>query len=404
MPRFLLSALISLAYALVFACSGTLAHPYAYRHKWYPKQWRPAPYTGRTSQPLTDSPEQLKRCRQLCESTGLQLRQQLRDGAETLEIITPGPYTRCPLTGLDYRIAQWQDFVVVCPFHPHDNAVVIWDSRCSQQLDSWRTPDTLDDEGRLRDNWLRAQTAYFSGDYQQALTSLQKLNRPEANELLINVSLAMGQAEQGLKVYDQATNQKDLQQSHCNCLLELGRFEEVLKNQPNEVQKCMAEIQLDHSAQAAQTLESVKKDPLFEAYALLALKRYPECQKKCREVIRDGGWQAAFAGNAIVTGVLSDWLSGAAEDSTRAFLQKGLNEAPKTWPYPLLRYLNREICEEELFEIAATDLSHRVESEFTVGLTLLAQKRDTRHARGLLTQAAAHGQFFEAMVAHSLLK
>ena len=399
-----MSALISLAYALVFACSGTVAHPYAYRYKWYPKQWRPAPYTGKTSQPLRDTPEQLRRCRQLCESTALQLRQQVREGAQTLEIVTPGPYTRCPLTGLDYRIVRWQDFVVVCPFHPHDNALVIWDSRCARQLDSWLTPSTLDDEGRQQEHWLRAYTAFYSGDYQQAVKSAQQVNRPEANPILIDSYLALGEAEQALKVYNQATNQKELQQGYANCLLELGRFEELLKNQPTPVQKCMAEMRLDQSEPAAQSLEAVKNDPLFEAFALLALKRYGECHKKCQEVIRDEGWQAAFAGNAIVAGVLSDWLSAAPEEQTRALLEKGLKEAPRTWPYPVMRYLNRELCEEELFEIAASDLSHQVEARFAVGLALLAQKRDTGHARDLLQQVAGHGQYFEAMVAHCLLR
>ena len=407
MPRFLLSALISLAYALIFAYSGTIAHPYAYRHKWYPKQWRPGPYTGKASQPLQDSSEQRNRCRQLCEGTGLQLQRQVRDGAKSVEIVTPGPYTRCPLTNLDYCVVQWSDFVVVCPFHPHDGGVILWDSRGAKQVNGWQTPTTLDDEGRLQEHWLRAYTAYFNGDYQQALSSclkFQETGRPEANQLLIDTHLALGQAEKGLQVYTQAKNQKDLTQSHCNCLLELGRFQEVLKNAPTPVQKCMAEFNLNQLEQAAQSLDSVKREPLFEAYALLTLKRYDECHKKCREVIRDEGWQAAFAGNAIVTGVLSDWLSKAPEEQTRALLQKGLDEAPKTWPYPVLRYLNREICEEELLEIAAPDLSHRVESKYAIGLTLLSQNRDVGHARQLLTEAAAHGQYFEAMVAHSLLK
>ena len=166
----------------------------------------------------------------------------------------------------------------------------------------------------------------------------------------------------------------------------------------------MAEMRLDQSEPAAQSLEAVKNDPLFEAFALLALKRYGECHKKCQEVIRDEGWQAAFAGNAIVAGVLSDWLSAAPEEQTRALLEKGLKEAPRTWPYPVMRYLNRELCEEELFEIAASDLSHQVEARFAVGLALLAQKRDTGHARDLLQQVAGHGQYFEAMVAHCLLR
>ncbi len=333
MPRFLLSALISLAYALIFAYSGTIAHPYAYRHKWYPKHWRPTPYTGKASQPLQDTGEQRTRCRQQCESTGLQLGRQARDGAKTLEIVTPGPYTRCPLTNLDYRIVCWSDFVVVCPFHPHDNALILWDSRSHKQLDAWRTPSTLDDEGRLQEHWLHAYTAYYSGDYQQALSSCQKFQesgRSEINELLIDAHLALGQGEQGLQVYARAKNQKNLSQGHCNCLLETGRFQEVAPNGPTPEQKCMAEFYLDQSEQAARSLELVKQDPLFEAYALLALKRHDECRKKCQEVIRDQGWQAAFAGNAIVTGVLSDWLSGAPQDETRAFLQKGLDAGDVT--------------------------------------------------------------------------
>lgn len=399
--------LISLAYALVFAYSGTFAHPYAYRHKWYPRPWRPTPYTGKTSQPLHDSPEQLQRCRQQIESTGQQLREQLRQEAQVLEIITPGPYTRCPTTGLSYRIVRWDAFVVVCPFHPHPNALVLWDSRGGQQLDAWRTPATLDDDGRLQDNFLRAYTAYYSNDFQQAVKSCEKIreaNRTEGNELLIDSLLELGQTPKALQVYETAQNRKDLSLSQSNCLLELGRFQEVLQADPGPVARCMAELCLDQNEQAAKTLEQVKQDPLFEAYALLALKRYPEARKKCQEVIHDEGWQVAFAGNAIVVGVLSDWLSGAPEEPTRAFLQKGLDEAPRAWPYPILRYLNREICEEELLEIAAPVLSHRVESQFSIGLSLLAHRRDTGHARELLGQAASHGRFFEGMAAHCLMK
>ncbi|MBX3167440.1 MAG: hypothetical protein KF760_08505 [Candidatus Eremiobacteraeota bacterium] len=407
MPRFLLLALLSLAYALIFAYSGTFAHPYAYRHKWYPRQWRPTPYTGKASQPLHDTPEQFKRCRQQIENTGHQLREQLRQNAQVLEIITPGPYTRCPTTGLSYRIVRWDAFVVICPFHPHPGALVLWDSRGGQQLDAWRTPATLDDDGRLQENWLRAYTAYYSDDFQQAVKSCEKFREAkasEADELLIDSLLALGEGQRALKVYEQSPNRKDLPLSQWNCLLELGRFQEVLQSDPSPVQKCMAELYLDQTEQAAQTLEQVKQDALFEAYALLALKRYPEARKKCQEVIHDGGWQVAFAGNAIVVGVLSDWLGGAPEEQTRAFLQKGLDEAPRAWPYPILRYLNREICEEELLEIAAPILSHRVESQFTIGLALLARQRDTAHARDLLSQAAGHGQFFEGMAAHCLLK
>ena len=407
MLRFLLSALISLAYALIFAYSGTIAHPYAYRHKWYPKQWRPQPYTGKASQPLGDTPDQLNRCRQLIESTGHQLRDQVRQGAETLEIVSPGPYTRCPTTGLNYAVVRWQDFVVVCTCHPHISSNVIWDSRASKQLDSWRTPTTLDDEGRIQDYYLHAYAAYFSGDYQESVKCCEKFlesKRTDVNALLIDSQLALGEASRGLEVYNEATNQKELKQSQSNCLLELGRFQEVLKNEPSEIQKCMAQFYLDQDEEAARTLETVSKDPLFEAYALLALKRHPECRKKCREVIHDLGWQAPFAGNAIIVNVISQWMTGDSSDDARTTLQKGLDEAPRTWPYPILRYLNREICEEELFDIAAPVLSHRVEAQFSVGLALLAQKRDMTHARDLLRQAAAHGQFFEGMAAHTLAK
>lgn len=407
MPRFLLSVLISLAYALVFAYSGTLAHPYAYRHKWYPRKWRPLPYTGKASHPLSDTPQQLARCRELIKNTGEQLRDQVRKGEEALEIIAPGPYTRCPTTGLNYCVWRWQDYVVICTAHPHVSAQVTWDSRFAQQLDSWRTPTTLDDEGRLQDYYLHAYTAYFNGDFDTAVRCCEKFReskRDETNAVHIDSLLALGQPDQGLKVYGAAGNQQELKQSQANCLLELGRFEEVLKNEPSEIQKCMAELYLNKDEQAARTLETVRQDPLFEAYALLGLKRHAECRKKCREVIHDKGWQAPFAANAIIVNVLSDWMSGAPEDETRATLQKGLDESPRTWPYPMLRYLNREISEEELFEIAAPVLSQQVESQFTVGLTLLAQKRDLAHARELLRQAAGHGQFFEAMAAHTLLK
>lgn len=400
-------ALISLAYALVFAYSGTFAHPYAYRHKWYPRQWRPSPYTGKTSQPLHDTPEQLKRCRQQIESTGHQLREQLRQGAQVLEIVTPGPYTRCATTGLSYRVVRWDAFVVLCPFHPHPNALVLWDSRGGQQLDAWRTPATLDDDGRLQENYLRAYTAYYSGDYQQAVKSCEKFREGkanEANEVLIDSLLELGEPERAFQVYETAPNRKDLPLSQSNCLLELGRFQEVLKNDPGPVAKCMAELYLDQTEQATQTLEQVKQDPLFEAYALFAMKRYPEATKKCQEIIHDEGWQVAFAGNAIVVGVLSDWLAEAPEEQTRAFLQKGLDEAPRAWPYPILRYLNREICEEELLEIATPELAHRVEAQFSIGMSLLARRRDTSHARQLLGQAAGHGRFFEGMAAHCLMK
>jgi tetratricopeptide (TPR) repeat protein len=409
LPRFLLAVLTSLAYVLVFAYSGTLARPFAYRHAWFPKKWRPGPYTGQRSQPLKETPELLKKCQELCEGTGQQVSRQVQDGQEA-KIVTPGPYTRCPATGLNYALYNFGNFVVVCPLHAHKQPV-FWDSRYNQVLSEWRTPSTLDDDGRLQDYWLHAQTAYAGGDYTTSLGECQKIkamDKPEGDGLALACYLALGQADQGLKLCDEnlkkdAAN-NDWLQSRYNCLLDLGRAQEVLDGKPAAVEKCMAELEADKNEEAAKTLQGLSNDPLFKAYGLMALQRYDEARQECARVLTEQGWQADFTGNAVVVGVLCDWLKGGSEEDARSFLSQALQEAPKTWPYPLLRYLNRDLCEEELLALAGSDRSHRVEAGFTIGLDLLAQHSDMDHARALLREIEPYGHFFESMTAHSLLK
>ncbi|MBS2035090.1 hypothetical protein JST97_08875 [bacterium] len=408
MPRFLLSVLIGLSCTLIFAWSGTLARPYAYRHSWYPKAWRPEPYTGQTSLPLSQTPEMQKKCHDLCEATGLQLRRQVQDG-QAVKIVTPGPYTRCPTSGLDYGVMNWGDFIVVCPGQAHKQPL-FWDSRCGEVLNEWRTPSTMDDDARLRDHWLHAHTCYAIGDYATARAECEKIRamgKSEGDLLAVQVHLASGQPEQALKLCDE--NLKNGQddswlQARYSCLLDLGRAKEVLEGKPGPVERCMAQLEADQDEEAARSLAELSDQALFKAYGLMALKRYDEARRECSNAIRDQGWQADYTGNAIVVGVLCDWLKGGADDDARQFLSKGLKEAPKTWPYPLLRYLNRELCEQELLEMAQPNLSHRIEARFTIGFDLLAQRSDLAHARSLLREAEPYGHFFESMTAHSLLK
>lgn len=408
MPRLLLSVLISLGCTLIFAWSGTIAQPVAYRHSWYPKAWRPGPYTGQVSQTLSQSPELLKKCQDLCEATGLQLRRQVQEGQE-VKIITPGPYTRCPSTGLDYAVMNWTDFIVVCPGQNHKQPV-FWDSRCGTVLNEWRTPSTLDDDARIQDHWLHAQTAYALADYATAQSECEKLrsmNQHEGDMLAAQTYLASGQAEQALKVCDE--NLKDNEndawlQTRYNCLLDLGRAREVLTGKPGSVERCMAQLEADQNEEAARSVAELQDQPLFKAYALMALKRYDEARQACTRAIKEQGWQADFTGNAIVVGVLCDWLKGGAEEDARQLLSQGLKDAPRSWPYPLLRYLNRELCEDELLALAGSNLSRRVEARFTIGFDLLARHTDQAHARSLLSEAEPFGHFFESMTAHSLLK
>lgn len=409
MPRFLLAVLISLGYVLACAYSGTIAHPYAYRYTWFPKKWRPRPYTGQKSQPLKETPELLKKCQDLCEATGQQVRRQVQDGQE-VKIITPGPYTRCPATGLNYSLFNFGNFVVVCPLHAHKQPV-FWDSRYSQVLSEWRTPSTLDDDSRLQDCWLHAQTAYVGGDYTTSLAECAKIKamaKPDGDGLALACHLALGQADQGLKLCDEnlktEPDNNDWMQSRYNCLLDLGRASEVLDGKPGPVEMCMAQLEADKNEDAARSLDALSNDPLFKAYGLMALQRYDEARQECSRALKEQGWQADFTGNAVVVGVLCDWLKGGAEEDARSFLSQALQEAPKTWPYPLMRYLNRDLCEEELLALAAPDLSHRVEARFTIGFDLLAHHSDLNHARALLREIEPYGHFFESMTAHSLLK
>lgn len=417
MPRYLLSALISLAYVLIFVYSGTFAEPVAYRHKWYPQRWRPGPYCGTASQPLQDTPELFQQCQEQCAASGQQLQRQLKEGAKTLEFENPSSVNKCPASGLLYSTNRWDDFLVMCRAHPHSQAVVVWDSRSGKVMDSWPSTTSLDEEGKAQAYWFQAWTAHYSGDELKAVElchQMRALHRDELDNLLAQAQLALGHAQAAMEVCDTSITaaKKDealstelaFEELRWQCLLELGKAKEVLGENPSGVTKCMAQLQLGQTQEAGKTLETIQDDPLFSAYALFSLKRFPECRKRAEQVLKEKGWQSDYAGNAVVVGVLSDWLSGAPEDGARNFLRQGLNEAPKTWPYPILRYLNRELCEEELFEAAGSDISRTVETNFTVGLTLLAQKRDQKHARELLSRAAGHGHYFEGMAARCLLK
>lgn len=417
MPRYLLSALVSLTYTLIFVYTGTLAEPFAYRHKWYPRRWRPGPYCGTASQPLQDTPELLRQCREQCASTGQQLQRQLHEGAQTLELEVPSSVNNCPASGLRYQSNRWGDFVVMCRAHPHSQAIVVWGSREAKIMDSWPSTAALDNEGKAQAYWFQAWSAHYSGDDLQAVQFCEKMRalaRNELDDLLAQAQLALGQPQQALKVCETsiAAAKKEealatelaFEQLRWQCLLELGKADQVLAESPDAVTRCMAQLQLDQTKEASQTLESIQDNPLFSAFALLALQRYPECRKRSEQVLKDKGWQSDYAGNAIVAGVLSDWLGGAPQDQARDFLRQGLAEAPKTWPYPLLRYLNGELCEQEIFEAAGSDASRRVETNFTVGVALLAGKRDQKHARELLREAAGHGYYFEGMAARCLLK
>ncbi|MFN8611032.1 MAG: hypothetical protein U0931_26050 [Vulcanimicrobiota bacterium] len=408
MPRFLISLLISLLSVLVFAYSGTFAHAYAYRHSWYPKKWRPGPYTGQYTQPLSETPETLKKCQELCEATGLQLRRQIQEGQE-VKIITPGPYTRCPASGLDYGVMYWGNVIVVCSGQAHKQPV-FWDSRSGKVLSQWETPSTLDDEGRLQDHWLHARTAYACGDYPTTLAECEKIramNKPDGDLLAMQAYLASGQPERALSLCDENLKKAEDDtwlQSRYTCMLDLGRAKEVLDGKPSPVQRCMALLETDQNQQAADSLNTLNGEALFKAYGWMALKRYDEARQECSNAIADQGWQADFTGNAVVVGVLCDWFKGNADEDARHLLDKGLKEAPRTWPYPMLRYLNRELCEEELLTLAESDLSHRIEARFTIGLDLLAHRRDQAHARLMLRETERYGHFFESMTAHRLLQ
>ena len=293
----------------------------------------------------------------------------------------------------------------------------MWNSRDAKVMDSWPSTATLDVEGKAQAYWFQAWTAHYSGDDIQALeicNQMRALHRNELDDLRAQAQLALGHPQQALEICDTSitaakkdealTTEQAFEQLRWECLLELGKAKEVLSENPSGVTKCMAQFQLNQTQEASKTLESIQDDPLFSAYALLSLKRYTECRKQSEQVLKDKGWQTDFTGNAIVVGVLSDWLSGAPEEQARDFLRQGLKEAPKTWPYPLLRYLNRELCEQELFEAAGSDISRTVEANFTVGLNLIASKRDQNHGRELLRKAADHGHYFEGMAAHCLQK
>ena len=78
---------------------------------------------------------------------------------------------------------------------------------------------------------------------------------------------------------------------------------------------------------------------------------------------------------AVISGIA---LGGEQEKLGLSLLSEGLRKCRRTWPYPVLLYLNREISEEELRRRAPRSNIEQVHIDVTVGTLKMVQKRDGR--------------------------
>ena len=96
-------------------------------------------------------------------------------------------------------------------------------------------------------------------------------------------------------------------------------------------------------------------------------------------------------------------LGGSSEREGQEVLTAALKNSPKVWPYPLLRYLNREIDEQQIRSLSSFSVKAKRQTEWLIG-TLKWVKGDRSEGAAILRNLPPHRYALELGMAKAWLK
>lgn len=373
--------------------------------------------TGQRFAGLQDSPENVARCRENLNNLGQRLKEHkdIRSMAE-LARLAPSEST-CPTTGLQYVwLQEGEQVVLYCCGEAHSGLSLYWDG--SGVSDTWPALDSAD-TACLN---LQEAARRFDGNWVGALEVLQKLeeNGTPADQLASRRTVAyeaLNQTEEALaasrQTMDLYPNDETAFNLRCNALLLDGQVDEVLRlcdkwlttHKDSELahqNKVLAYLQDGDTAEADDAASQLH-DAGFLCCSDLAFKRYSASWQHAERWLQEDGWSGGGATDEILTGLLACRLGSIDPELERARLLEALRRAPKVWPYPLLRYLNGDLTEDEILRPLENRPDRLVLAKYVLALDLMAHKREPEKVRTYLTDVAAAGAYNICTVAAAYL-
>ena len=172
-----------------------------------------------------------------------------------------------------------------------------------------------------------------------------------------------GRNEQALKDYDAALalnpQYTEAYFNRGNVYSDLGQYERALKDY-NEA------IRLDPSHSGA----------IFNRSLAYMFLRRAETAADARSYVKLKGWKDDRAQYMVIFGAFGDRWAQRETEAHQLLDEAAANCDTSAWPYPVIRYLRRDLSSDDLLA-AATDLDKKTEARAYLGLDLiLAGKQD----------------------------
>lgn len=379
-----------------------------------------APYCGRSSEPLADSLEKRELCLQQLKLLGDELSARIEKG-QGVRPDQLGLAYRCPTSGLVYRwFVQPGRNLLYCHGGSHPGHALHWDSASRQAASDW--PDLADGPRRSEALVLRLEASRSDEDSARSQAILQELAGTDIDpdQLWIwRAELELdrddpGKALQALQKLQHGESNPAAQLDWLQALLAQRSFREAEEsaselllddaaNQPVRMLQLIALVYEDRWEDARASCEKLHQ-PFYAVFVHMALGQYDQARLAALQLLKSEGWEGDQACLAAILALLNGWKESEGESMLRSELAEALGSAPKAWPYPVLRFLNRELTEEELLELTEDSPVRRREALFFCALRALwkdGQPLESQRQR--LQEVEGYPRYLEGMVAHSLL-
>lgn len=379
-----------------------------------------APYCGRSSEPMADSLEKRERCLQQLKQLGDELSARIEKG-QGVRPDQLGLSHRCPTSGLAYRwFVQPGRNLLYCRGGSHPGHALHWDSASGQAASDW--PDLADDPRRSEALLLRLEASRSDEDGGRSQAILQELadSDIDPDQLWIwRAELELdrddpGKALEALQKLQHGESNPAAQLDWLQALLAQRSFRqaeesaselllEAADHQPVRMLQLIALVYEERWEDARASCEKLQQ-PYYAVFVHMALGQHDEARLAALQLLKSEGWEGDQACLAAILALLNGWKESLGESMLRSELAEALGSAPKAWPYPVLRFLNRELTEEELLALAEDSPVRRREVLFFCALRALwKDEQPLESQRERLREVEGYPRYLEGMVAHSLL-
>ena len=376
-------------------------------------------YSGTTSHPLQDSEEDLGRCHDQLQALGTELAARL-DKAQGVRVDQLGLAYTCPTSNLSYRwLVQPGRSLLYCSGGSHPGHALHWDSTTRVTATDW--PELPEGAGRAEALMLRYEASVFDEDTARTGELLEALQSTDTDrEFLCVKRAALGLdlgdpacALETLKELKNGENNPEAQAIMIQAQLQQSSFAEaesaaseiLLEDASNQDLRMLQLIAMVYGQRWDEASTSLEKLTIsyYLTFAHMALGNSTQARLAALQTLQSEGWWSDKSALAAMLAVLNGWKAEDGESLLRSELAEALQKAPKLWPYPMLRYLNGELSDDELLQLADTPPRRR-EALLTMSLKALWKDgKDLDSQRERLEEVAAHPRYFEGMVAFALL-